>query len=134
VKEKSEGTFFSRLLLNIAKTQINKSEEPKVGASGSSVYADHSEVIQSAQKDKDQLKKLFSQKPNVASTQEKNTYTDILNKLIDIKSTINKLADDILDITLDDDEGAASSCLNTLSEVEETIKSFKRQFRESNDD
>jgi len=69
VKEKSEGTFFSRLLLNIAKTQINKSEEPKVGASGSSVYADHSEVIQSAQKDKDQLKKLFSQKPNVASTQ-----------------------------------------------------------------
>lgn len=62
MKDKKEDTFFTKFLKEIATAQINKSEEPRVGLSGTSVYASHSEIIKSAKEDKIELKKIFQKK------------------------------------------------------------------------
>jgi len=59
MKENRFKTLISEFIVNIANDQIQKSEETKVGASGTSVYADHENVMKIAKQDKTELKKIF---------------------------------------------------------------------------
>jgi hypothetical protein len=59
MKKNRFKTLISEFIISIANDQIQKSEETKVGFSGTSVYADHENVMKLAKRDQTELKKIF---------------------------------------------------------------------------
>lgn len=55
------SNLISKMITEIQISTSTTSEEPKVGTSGTSVYADHNHIVKIVKKDKEQLKKIFSE-------------------------------------------------------------------------